>query len=255
MNAAPSLPELQRAFCDAVLDANSALAEWITSNGLNPKARLQIYRNIVFNNLSAALRTAFPAVQKLVGQDFFDAAAARYIGGYPSQSGNLQDYGAHFPVFLTHMPEAASLAYLPDVARLEWARQQSYLAADAALPDSRVFAQMFENQPLKLSLHPSVQLVTSSHPIWDIWMFCQKSEPERLDLSSKGQSVLIWRDAPQLAMQPLESDQQEFLVMLLAGETLAVARTRAAASNPGFDAIACLQWLMHNGLIIGSSNH
>jgi len=255
MRAAPSLPELQRAFCAAVLATDTSLTEWVSGNGLDPKARLQIYRNIVFNNLAAALRTAYPAVLKLVGEEFFEGAAARYIRDYHSTSGNLQDYGERFPEFLARMPEAASLAYLPDVARLEWARQESYLAADAELPDSAVLAGIPENQQLELSLHPSVQLVTSTHPIWDIWMFCQQTTPEHLDLSGEGQTVLIWRDAQQLAMQPLESGQRELVATLLAGETLAAAHAYAVAANSGFDVAACLQWLLQNNLVTDYSLH
>lgn len=190
-----------------------------------------------------------------MGGDFFAAAAARYIRDCPSRSGNLQDYGARFPEFLERMPEAASLAYLPDVARLEWARQESYLAADAAPPAPEVFAGIPEHGQCKLSLHPGVRLVASRHPIWDIWMFCQETTSEHLKLSRAGQTVLIWRTAQQLTMQPLASGQRELVALLLAGETLAVAHTRALAANPGFDIAACLHWLLQNNFVTGYSIH
>jgi len=137
----PSLPELQNAFARAVLEGSDApLDGWVRGNGLEPRARIQIYRNMVFNNLTAALRTAYPAVEKLVGKDFFDAAAARYVRDFPSLTGNLQDYGAAFPAFLARMPEAQALAYLADVARLEWARQEAYLAGDPAPLNARTLS-------------------------------------------------------------------------------------------------------------------
>lgn len=258
MNAAPSLPELQRRFADALLGSADAVpADWIAGNGLGADARVQIYRNLVRNNHAAALRTAYPAVLKLVGEDFFEAAAARYLRANGSNSGNLQDYGGAFPAFLAHMPEAAGLAYLPDVARLEWARQESYLAADAeplnpaalADPPEAGFAE------LKPALHPSVRLVVSDHPIFDIWMFCQQTAPERLNLSGKGQTVLTWREERQLAMQPLVHGQSEFIGALLAGETLASAHADALTAEPGFDLITGLRWLVQTGLITGLSNH
>jgi len=109
-------------------EESSVISAWVLGNGLTPKARLRIYRNIVHNNHAAALRTAYPVVLKLVGEDFFENAAARYLRDYPTRSGNLQDYGSNYAEFLAKMPEASGLAYLPDVAQLEWARQESYLA-------------------------------------------------------------------------------------------------------------------------------
>ncbi|MGH8398842.1 MAG: HvfC/BufC family peptide modification chaperone [Gammaproteobacteria bacterium] len=37
----------------------------------------------MFNNFTATSRTAYPAVLKLVGEEFFDGASARYIREYP----------------------------------------------------------------------------------------------------------------------------------------------------------------------------
>ena len=258
MNAAPSLPELQRRFADALLGtADDVPSEWIAANGLNPQARVQIYRNLVLNNHAAALRAAYPAVLKLVDEDFFEVAAARYLRDRGSGSGNLQDYGAQFPAFLAQMPEAANLAYLPDIARLEWARQESYLAADAAQLNPAMLADMPEDDlaNLKLALHPSVRLVVSDHPIWDIWMFCHQSTAEHLDLAAEGQSVLIWRDGHQLAMQPMDRGQWAFIAALLAGETLAAAQAAALTAEASFNLVVCLHWLLQTRLITGCSTH
>ncbi|MDE2070974.1 MAG: putative DNA-binding domain-containing protein [Gammaproteobacteria bacterium] len=257
MRAAPSLPELQQRFADALLGADTVPGDWIAGHDLDPQARIQIYRNLVFNNHAAALRTAYPVVLKLVGEDFFDAAAARYLRDRGSASGNLQDYGADFPDFLAHMPEAAGLTYLPDVARVEWARQECYLAADTAPLDPAVLTDMPEDDltKLKLTLHPSVRLVVSDHPIWDIWIFCQQTAAEHLNPASEGQTVLIWRDGHQLAMQPATNAQREFIAALLAGEAHAAAQAGAFSAAPDFDLAACLHWLLQTGLITGCSSH
>lgn len=257
MNAAPSLPELQQSFADAVLGTGRIPDDWIAGNGLNPQARLQIYRNLILNNHSAALRTAYPAVLKLVGEDFFDAAAARYLQARGSGSGNLQDYGAAFPEFLADMPEAADLAYLPDVARLEWARQESFLAADAPPLAPETLAQIPEDRfaELALALHPSMRLTVSPHPIWDIWMLCQQPAPERRELSGAGQAVLIWRAERQLAMQPLTDGEEGFIAALLDGKPVTVAYEDASTADLSFDVSACLQWLLQSGLIIYLITH
>ncbi|MDE2091723.1 MAG: putative DNA-binding domain-containing protein [Gammaproteobacteria bacterium] len=255
MRAAPSLPELQRQFAAAMLDEEpSLLRAWVLGKGLTPEARLQVYRNIVRNNHAAALRTAYPVVLRLVGDDFFELVAARYMRDCPTRSGNLQDYGADFAEFLAQVPEASGLAYLPDVARLEWARQESYLAADMpTLSQAELHAALRdpESPALRFTLHPSIRLVNSIHPIWDIWMFCQKAAPEHLDLSSGRQTVIVWRDSNQLAMQLLVSGRRQFITALLTQAPLAAAYEQAIAAEANFDLTACLYELLGAGLVTG----
>lgn len=258
MRAAPSLPELQRVFAAAVLSADGApLADWVAGNGLTADARVQIYRNLVFNNHAAALRTAYPAVLKLVGEEFFAAAAARYVSGFPSRSGNLQDYGAGFPVLLAQMPEAAGIAYLPDMARLEWSRQEAYLAAEAeSLPPS-VLGEWGNLEPdmVRFGLHPSLRLVASAHPIWDIWMFCQETAPEHLNLAGGGQTVLVWREVNQIAMQPIDAGRHNFITALLLHMPLAQAYDSAMQAASEFDLSGCLRWLFNTGLVTDFSSN
>jgi len=252
MHNTPSLPELQRQFAAAMLgDESSPLSAWVLGKGLTPEARLQIYRNIVFNNHSAALGTAYPAVQTLVGEEFFEGAAARYLRDCPTRSGNLQDYGATFPEFLAQLPQAAGLDYLPDVARLEWARQESYLAADAESISVTALAAVTEPDCLRLQLHPSLRRVSSSHPVLDIWRFCQQTAAEHLQLSGKPQRVLVWRDANQIAMQEVDAGCHALLAALLLGTPLAAAHEDALRAAKAFDLSACLHWLFTTGLVTG----
>lgn len=254
MNAAPSLPELQRLFADTVLgDGGTPLAEWVNGKGLAPEARLQIYRNLIRHRHTAALGTAYPAVRKLVGEAFFEAAAARYLSDAPLTSGNLQDYGAGFPALLAAMPQTAGLPYVADVARLEWARQESYLAADAAPLEAATLADLPEDRyaTLRFALHPSLRLVESAHPIWDIWLFCQEPSPGRLQLKAEGQCVAVWRDGAQLAMRAVAGGDCCFLNALRAAQSLAAAYETALRLAPDFDLAAALQWLCRNGLVTG----
>ncbi|MGH8307038.1 MAG: HvfC/BufC family peptide modification chaperone [Gammaproteobacteria bacterium] len=252
MNTTPSLHSLQTGFAHWMLGARDLpLPEIIAGNGLDSEARLQIYHNIIFNNLTAALRTAYPAVLKLVGEGFFDGVAARYIRDYPSDSGNLQDFGAAFPECLAAIPEAATLPYLADVARLEWVRQQAYLAADSQPLESNALAAVPDDKQdtLCLTPHPSVRLLESPYPILDIWGFCQQDNGERLVLGDTGQRVLVWRAETQIAMQVLTHVQYVFLKSFLDGQILADAHTSATRIEPGFDMGVCLRWLFSMQLI------
>ena len=65
------LRELQRDFCRAVIgNASAPLRSLICEDGLDPSARLSIYRNSVLTRLTDALAAVYPAVRQLVDRRF-----------------------------------------------------------------------------------------------------------------------------------------------------------------------------------------
>ncbi|MBI3144891.1 MAG: putative DNA-binding domain-containing protein [Pseudogulbenkiania sp.] len=253
MTTAPSLLELQRAFSRNVFaDDKVGLESWVEPQGLTAGERLQIYRNMVFNTLSGALKTSYPSVLCLVGADCFDGAAARYIAAVPSRSGNLQDFGEAFPDFLATMPETVELPYLADVARLEWARQESYLAAEARPIAPECLTSLGEEglAGSVFALHPSVRLIDSHYPVLDIWRFCQEENHDYLRLGEHGQAVLVWRKGTQIVMQAISSSSCQFITGLLAGMPLGAAIGSAGAHDPRFDLSVNLHLLLQNDLLV-----
>jgi hypothetical protein len=84
----PALLELQRAFATSMLhEEDDAVCGAVVDDGFAAAERLRIYRNTCRSTLIEALRMTYPALDRLVGRDFFDMAAARYAGTHPPQSG------------------------------------------------------------------------------------------------------------------------------------------------------------------------
>lgn len=249
MPKSPSLLELQHAFADSMLgEQYPLLAACVRPHGLEPEQRLQVYRNMVIITSTETLRTSYPAVLALVGEDFFTVAASRYVRAYPSQSGNLQDYGARFPDFLAAMPEALSLNYLADVARLEWARQQACLAEESTpLDSSRMSAVAYGDSRLLLS--PGVHLICSPHPILDIWRFSQAPSPECLTLDADGQQVLVWPDGYQVAMQAIDQPASRFIAAIIGGASMNTAYAKATEKETEFNLQGLITLLLHHQLI------
>ena len=162
-----ALARIQGEFLGALFDERPA-----------PGERFEVYRRTALANLHAALAAAYPVVLRLVGGAFFREAAERFALARGSTSGDLNEYGALFPDFLATYSHAASLEYLADVARLEWAVHESRRAADAPLLDAGALARV----PLELhgairfNLHPAVRLIASPHPILAIW---EANQPQR----------------------------------------------------------------------------
>jgi hypothetical protein len=246
----PSLHEWQRAFSAAAVfsDAAALASLRVVAGGMEPEARIGIYRANVLGNYRRALAATYPVIKRLVGAPFFDAASDNFVRGHPSTRGDINRYGADFPEFLRTYPPARDLKYLPDVARLEWAIDQANIARDAASFDLAALASVPASLhgELRFSLHPSVRLIVSPFPILHIWQANQPacSADERIDLDEGSDTLLVVRrpsDVGGIAIERISQAEHLLLAMLAAGCTLDEAADRCAATSPEFDLAAALR--------------
>ena len=184
------LLEVQREFRAAMLDDDAgAVAGRVCADGLEASARLAVYRHHVVSSLTAALESTYPVVTRLVDARFFHFAADRYIRTHPPASPCLFEYGAALADFLAEFEPSRRLAYLPDVARLEWAMNVALHAPDA-VPIGRA---ALARGP-RAALHPSVTLLQSPWPIDALWRANQPdASDDRVDLDAGGVRLQIWR--------------------------------------------------------------
>ena len=162
----PTLHELQSRFAAAVVDSDaSELAGSIIDDAPGAAARLGIYVDHFRVTLIDALVATFPIVQQLVGEAFFQAVARRYVRATPPAHPCLFAYGGDFPDFLERLPEVRSLAYLPHVARLEWAINEAWHAPDAPAIDvdaaAGVIAGGFRSRSSAASVVPTGRVAVS----------------------------------------------------------------------------------------------
>ena len=179
----PSLLEIQRAVRRSiVLHQNDAAIAAIVGDGLAAEQRLAIYRNTFVGSLGKALRLTYPAIDRLVGADFFDGAAQAFVHDRPPRSAWLDEYGTEFAEFLERFPPAASVPYLADVARLEWAVSRALHAPDAqSLDISRLGAiDEADHEHIRFAPHPSVSLLHANYPVDTIWRAVLENDDEAL---------------------------------------------------------------------------
>ena len=256
MPAAPCLRELQQGFADAVLGRGDAVADWVVGAGLDPAARLQVYRNAVAGTLTAALRDSYPTVLALVGEDFFEAMAARYRLQHPSTCGNLQKFGGALAEFIETMPEAQTLSYLADIARLDWLRQVTALAPDAMPVDSCAMAAAAAVEPhrLRVRLHPSLQRLRSPFAALTLWQWCQSPVGAAPRPDQGGERVLLWRDGSDVAMAAVAPATFRCIEVLAEGGDVASAHRAGTDVDADFDLQLCLQDLLAQRLIVAFNN-
>ena len=108
-----------------------ALREWQANfaaqlAGGGGEARLAIHRHHIKRSLAKALAGTFPTVQALVGTEFFRQTAEAFAAENLPTQPVLAEYGAAFADFLAAQEAVHGLAYLADVARLDWALNAAF---------------------------------------------------------------------------------------------------------------------------------
>ncbi|MEI9975863.1 MAG: DNA-binding domain-containing protein [Ignavibacteriota bacterium] len=222
-------------------------------DGPSGARRFGIYRNNVVAGLIDALRDTFPAVRRLVGDEFFDATARVYATANPPRSPILLEYGDTFPSFLQTFAPARELPYLPDVAAIEFAWLAAYHAADRQPLERRAFLAVRESSTpqLRLILHPSARVVRSVFPAIAIWYANRGQEAiDEIRLDQGGEDALIVRPAAEVAVHLLRPGQAAFLRALGAKKTLAEATLEARTDYPDFDLASALSGAIDAGAVV-----
>jgi hypothetical protein len=248
---------LQDAFAAALLDPERPVPDGVTSHTTAvPARRFAVYRNNVVVGLIGALATRFPAVQRLVGEEFFAAMARVFVTAQPPRSPLLVRYGDNFPDFIAGFVPAAEIPYLADVARIEAARTRAYHAADATPLDAAAF-EAIAGEALggtRFVLHPSVEVVRSAHPAVTIWaMNSGQIEPGPIE-DWRAEDALIARPGLDVEVRALPAGGAAFLIALRDGAALADAVEAAMQENADFDLPANLAGIIRSGLVVGWSS-
>lgn len=249
----PSLLDLQFAVKRALLqhtDTQACAAAAAAS--VVPAAMVNVHRNTLIGNLAGALRLSFPAVQRLVGAEFFEGAARIFAREQLPRCADLNAYGAGFPRFLQGFQPAAALAYLPDVARLEWAVNRALHAPDApALEMSRLAAVAErDHDRLRFVPHPSISMLRSAFPvdaIWDAVLRQDDAAMAAIDPSGPPVYLMVERVAEDVDVQRCECSEWGFAAALLEGQPLGAALANVAVR----DAPALLAGHLSAGRCIG----
>lgn len=243
----PALRELQQAFGAFMLfEEEDAVCTHIVEDGFTAAERFRIYRNTCHSVLSETLRMTYPAVDRLVGRDFFDTAAGQFILAHPPASGYLNDYGGEFADFLAALPAASGLPYLADVARFEWALSVAANAVDAPVLDASALAAVDPecHATLRFEPHPSVRCLALAYPadqIADAVLSGDDAAMAQVDLSSGPVHLLVHRGPDGVEAQRLEPDTYGFVSRLCAGEELGALLDTVPPQAPALLAEALAQ--------------
>lgn len=211
----PALRELQAAFAAHVVGVDRAdLAGAVMGDSMSAEARLRVYRHHVAHSLGSTLAATFSTVHALVGEAFFRGMAQGFIGQSLPAQPVLAEYGADFPAFVAGYEPAASLPYLADIARLDWALNVAFHSPVAE----------------------GVSLISSHYPLDRIWAAAQPDAPaDTVDLGDGGADLLVLRRSDDAAFIVLTSGEAALIAALIDGRSLEEAAEQASQAEPTFD--------------------
>lgn len=248
------LQDLQCGVGQAVLggDEDSVVGA-ILGDGLEPAQRLNIHRNHYSTSLGEALKATFPVVCRVLDPRFFAYAASEFIKVFPPRQVCLFEYGEELPAFLETFPPCAQLAYIGDLARLEWLINGALHSPALPAIDSKDLAHFgaAEYPRLILAFQPSLRLIESRWPIDRIW---HENKPGAegegtIDLNAGGCRLEIRQLGEDVVFRALEAGEFALRRELAEGRTLELSVEAALGRDPLFDTAHGLRRLFAEDLV------
>jgi len=253
-SAGSALAGFQDAFAGALLTPDAHGAENIAA--LITQPAFAVYRNTVMKGCIDALQANYPTIARLVGEEWFRAAAAIFVRESPPLTPMLLEYGHGFAEFLERFAPAADLPYLPGVARLDRCWTQAHIAADATPLDPATVAEISPQLLARTRLHPH----PAAHwqwfndaPIYAIWSRNRISADPAAELAWRAEGALLTRPHGEVTWHELDSAGCAFLDACAAGKTLAAAADAALTAKGTTDLSRLMKQLLVAGAFGGLS--
>lgn len=242
------LAAFQDAFAEALLlpdpaDADPGVAYLVA------QPAFAVYRNTVAKGCIDALQANFPAVARLVGEEFFREAASLYVTLQLPREPSLLAYGVSFPVFLSAYSPVEDMPWLADVARLERLWTGAHTAADAEPLDARALAlSLDELARARLHLHPSARWAWFAEaPVYTIWSRNRAVEYDESPIAWHGEGTLVTRPVGAVQWMAIEESACRFLDACREGLTVLQAMEAALEADPQVDLGALVSRLIEAG--------
>lgn len=216
------------------------------------RKRYAVYRNNVVAGLAKALGEIFPAVRRIVGEEFFAGMARVHIRECPPRSPLLFAYGADFPDFIERFEPAGGLPYLADVARIERAWLDAHHAADSGAVDAAFLGSVAAERldELRFEPHPAMRILRSRFAAHTIFTANRREDPpDRID-ASRPETSLVTRPWLTVVSRRIDPGEAAFLEGLARGASLSTALETGLAMSTAFDPAAAITLIVESGALL-----
>lgn len=215
-----------------------------TADPADTSAAMSVYRANHLHGLIDVLLAVHEKTAEMLGENAFKAFARDYVRAYPLSCSDRNFYGATFGDFLADHPQLGDLAWLPDLARFEFAIHRAYNAEDA---EACGFESLLDPNS-GATLHPSARILTTACDVRSL--YTRSAEP--LIVRPLTCHLLIGRtQADEVIWLSLVAIEVRFLDLLSQTRSLFVSLDALAPTEDDMTVLqTLLAKLVQNGLLI-----
>lgn len=195
---------------------------------IDPPERLRVYAEGFPARVEESLSESFEAIKHILGRSLFHRMSHDYAQGVISKHYDLSQIGRGLAGFLKGYSLTAELPFLPDLARLEWAAMRAFHSQTTGPWNMSEAEQTRLTQgTVRLKMHESIGLVSSSWPIADLWFLRNQSRDSiDLEVENHAQDVLVYRNGGVVCVT-ISNAQLVLLEALITGNDLNHALAKA----------------------------
>jgi hypothetical protein len=235
-----------------LITAPSGVAEGLSREGLEPRdldaavigddrlssaARVDIYANMYFYRLLDVMKEDFPGVLDAVGDANFHNLVTGYLIEYPPTGFSVQSVGRSFADYLRDHPIIAEFPFLAELASLERATIDVFLAVDTAAlhAESMRAVDPARWAEVRMRLAPSAMLCEFDWRVAD-YLHALEQELKAETPQRERNLTLVWRKNNRAHFRVVETSETEPLKLLNAapsfGEICESIAAHSDAENP-----------------------
>lgn len=260
MNAAgPSLADQQRRFAAAIFgetppDAAGASPGADTAPLWQPGSQPGIYHEAYRARLVEAMRSNYPVLHRVLGDEDFAALVLDYLGAQPSREPSIRWFGDRLAEHLARDAAALPHPSLLDMVRMEWALGTSFDAPDAAPLEAGDLGAIEPARwpSLRFAAHPSLRLLALEWAVEPTWRALTHDEDAQADAPEPlAHRLLVWRQQLETRWRSLPDDEADALQACLAGETFEKLCESLQGDDAAARAAAWLRRWIDDGLLAG----
>lgn len=247
-------------------DTQAALFEWVT--GTEPKslpasdfiapgalssaeAHADVYAQMYRLRARDSLREDFKALTRVLPEETFHALVDAYLVAHPSTHHDLARLGHAWADFLSRHDAFGLPAWGADLARLEWARAEAFVAVDSPVVSASAPSALGPQRFVKsrLVLAPCVRVVSLTHDVLPVWDSREATQPTS-EASARTFSLVVWRKGWQVYHAEISIAEARGLTLALAGATVeALCECFAGEEDPAAAAFAALGSWFSEGMV------
>lgn len=243
-----ALARFQDDFAQALLATDDAVSPALAT--LTAQPAFAIYRNTVMKSCIDALQANYPAINRLVGEEWLRAAAAVYVRETLPAQPMLLHYGADFADFLARFEPVAELPYLPGVARLDrfWTEAHAAASEDSLIPAALTQLATQNFFRARLLPHTATRWAWFAEaPIYTIWSRNRSDDVVDGDIDWQAEGALLTRPQDAVQWRALDRAGCAFLGICAARGTVADATQAALEAQPDADLSQLMASLLEAG--------